>query len=25
VLMGLVLVISLTARWVTRARYGRIR
>lgn len=24
VLMGLVLVISLTARWVTRARYGRI-
>jgi len=25
VLMGLVLVISLTARWVTRQRYGRIR
>ena len=25
VLMGVVLVISLTARWVTRARYGRIR
>src|SRR2546422_2062918 len=25
VLMGLVLVISLTARWVTRQRYGRVR
>jgi phosphate transport system permease protein len=25
VLMGLVLVISLTARWVTRARYGSVR
>jgi phosphate transport system permease protein len=25
VLMGLVLVISLAARWVTRARYGRVR
>src|SRR2546421_563191 len=25
VLMGLVLVISLTARWATRQRYGRIR
>jgi len=25
VLMGLVLIISITARWVTRPRYGRIR
>ena len=25
VLMGLVLIISLTARWVTRARYGSVR
>ena len=25
VLMGLVLIISITARWVTRQRYGRIR
>ena len=25
VLMGLVLVISLTARWITRQRYGRVR
>ena len=25
VLMGLVLIISLAARWVTRARYGRVR
>jgi len=25
VLMGLVLIISLIARWVTRARYGSVR